>query len=138
MNGSGPGYSLRLNRFRLRQSNKKAASAHPGFPVEKFEPVLSCLFQWEALKLDISLNRTLMSDLDLHLRQGFGLPPGPPEVHPHGTCPPFLKPVTFLHQEPEEHPHPAVPGGQLEGIDDIEKALELYLSLGRRYDEVTE
>jgi hypothetical protein len=124
--------------LRFRQSNEEAASAHPGFPVEKFEPVLTFLFEGKTLELDISLNRTLVSDLHLHLGEALGFSTGPLEVQRHGTGLPFLNPVAFLQQKPKENPHSAMPGGQLKGVDNIEKALELNLSLGRRYDQVTE
>ena len=118
--------------------NEEAASAHPGFPVKQFEPVLTFLFEWKALELNISLNRTLVTDLHLHCGKAFGFPTGPLEVHCHGTGLPLLNPVAFLHEKPKEDPHATMPGGQLKGVDDIEEALELNLSLGRRYDQVTE
>ncbi len=124
--------------MRLCQSNEEAAPSHPGFPVEKFEPVLTFLFEWKALELDISLNGTLVSDLDLHLGETFGFSTGPLEEQCHGTGFPLLDPILFIHEKTKEDPHPAMPRGQLNGIDDIEKALQLNLSLGRRYDEVTE
>ena len=100
--------------------------------------MLTFLFERKALKLDISLNRTLVSDLHLHLGKTFGFSIGPLEVQRHDPGLAFLNPVTFLHQKPEKNPHSAMPCGQLKGIDNVEKTLELNLSLGRRYDEVTE
>ena len=100
--------------------------------------MLTFLFEWKALELDISLNGTLVSDLYLHLGEAFGFSTGPLEKQCHGTGLPLLNPILFLHEKAKEDPHPAMPGGQLNGVDDIEKALQLNLSLGRRYDEVTE
>ena len=100
--------------------------------------MLTFLFEWKALELDISLNGTLVSDLHLHLGKAFGFSTGPLEEQCHGTGLSLLNPIPFLHEEAKEDPHPAMPRGQLKGVDDIEETLELNLALGRRYDEVTE
>ncbi len=100
--------------------------------------MLTFLFEWQALELDISLNGALVPDLHLHLGKAFGFSTGPLEAERHRTGLPLLNPVPFLHEKAEENPHPTMPRGQLKGVDDIEEPLQLNLPLGRRYDEVTE
>ena len=138
MNSSGPGRGLGRNTLGLRQAHEEATSPHAAFPVVEFKPVLPFVLERKTLQLHIPLDGTLVPDLHFHLGQPFGLSTGSLEEQGHGTSFPFLHPIPFLHEKAEKDPHPTMSGGQLKGVDDIEQALQLDLSFGRRYDEVTE
>lgn len=118
--------------------HEEATGSNHFFFVVKFQPVFSFVLERKTLQLYVSLDRTSVPDLDLHFRKPVGFATRPLEEERHGGGCLLYGNLAVLENESKKHPHAPMSDRELKCIDDIEKALELDLTLRGRDNQITQ